>query len=99
MIETQTYNTLEEAKKAKGRDTIRHKNGLRPLHTNFINGKHEITFVKGTDDPHNAPELIEERRLQGIDRDRRDILKQKSKDGTLTGLEEKEIIKKLAELL
>jgi hypothetical protein len=32
------------------------KQGFRSLHTDHINNKIVVTFVKGTDDPHNSEE-------------------------------------------
>ena len=105
-IRIKAYETREKmkiGKKTINDNILLDAEKLRPLHTDYFNNDESdgliVTFVSELDDPHNSPEQVEQRRLQKIDSDRREILKQKSKDGTLTGLEEKEIIKKLAEML
>jgi len=39
---------------------IKQDNGFRALHTDFINNEekngYRVTYVSGTDDPHNSPE-------------------------------------------
>lgn len=99
VIEIEIYNTLELAKQAKARNSQRHLDGFRPLHTNFINEKYEVTFVKGTDDPHNAPDVVAQREAEQLKKDRDTELKQKAKDKTLTKDESEELLERLSELL
>ena len=78
MIETEIYNTLTEANQAKLRSDTRHQNGFRPLHTNFINGKYEVTFVNGLDDPHNDSVLVAQRAQEQTNRLRKEELNNKA---------------------
>ena len=76
---------------------------LRPYHTDFIfndvsNGL-LVTFVSELDDPNNAPELVEQRRLQKIDSDRIKILKEKTRNNTLSQQDKDEIIKRMVDML
>lgn len=94
------YSTREEMKLGKKEKTPQ---GFRPLHTDFKNNKESdgylVNFVKGTKDPHNAPELVEERRLQKIDRDRIKVLKEKKRNNTLSQQDKDEIIKRMVDML
>lgn len=79
----------------------KHSQGLRPLHTDFINNDesqgYRVTFVKGEDDPHNTPELVEKRRVEKINNDRKIELKEKAENNNLTPQEKDEILKRMAE--
>ena len=59
----------------------KHQQELRPLHTDFINNDekqgYRVTFVNGTDDPDNAPELILKREQQKTNRLRKEELQNK----------------------
>ena len=82
---------------------LKNKDGLRVLHPDFINNDesqgHHVTYVKGLDDPDNAPELVEERRLQKIDSDRIKLLKEKSRNNTLSQQDKDEITKRMVDML
>ena len=69
-IETEDYTT--RALMELGKDA-RNLNGWVSLNTDFINNNESdgfhVTFGKGTDDPSNSPEAIQERR---------DVLRQKT---------------------
>jgi len=84
-IETENYPTRTIMETAK---TIRNSNGWRSLHTDFINNKesdgYHVTFVNGSDDPHNSPEAITERETKKIERDRTQKLKEKLKNRTIS---------------
>jgi len=97
VIDYLTRDLMEQGK------TLKNSQGLRPLHTDFINNDesqgYQVTFVDGIDDPHNDPVLVVAREANKIVRDRNEELKQKAKDGTLTEADKDEIIEKMAEKL
>ena len=76
--EIKIYQTKDEMN--IGKTTFRAQ-GMRSLHTDFINNDekqgYRVTFVNGTDDPSNAPELVEERIQKQIDRIRKEELQNK----------------------
>lgn len=89
------FNTREERKaEIKLRAGV-----MRPMFPDFVNGKYKITFVDELDDPDNDPVLVAQRAADKVKRDRDKELKQKIKDGTSTKAEDKEILKRLAEML
>ena len=73
IIDYPTRELMKIGKKEK------HDLGLRSLHTDFINNDekqgYRITFVNGTDDPNNAPELIAQRAQEQINRLRKEELR------------------------
>lgn len=77
MIEIEIYDTLVQAKQAKARNGTRHRNGFRPIHTNLINGKYEVTFVDGIDDPENDPANVAQRAQEKANQVRKEELKNK----------------------
>lgn len=94
-IETEDYSTTDLMKQGK---KIRHDNGWRSLHTDFINNKesdgYHVTFVNGLDDPSNDPVIVAERVTQKIERDRTEELFIKFEtDGTLSPTEFMEFVK------
>lgn len=78
-VETEIYNTLEQAKQAQSRRSQRHRDGWRPLKIDKLpDGKYQITFVNGTDDPDNIPDPNQ------ADRDRYEVLGMKIDADTIT---------------
>jgi len=73
----------------------KHSQGLRPLHTDFINNDesqgYRVTFVKGTDDPSNSPKADQRR----IDFQRQKILREKLKNRILSQPELLELLDSL----
>ena len=61
---------------------IKNKDGFRVLHPDFINNDekqgYRITWVKGLDDPNNAPELVAQREQQQTNQLRKEELQNKS---------------------
>ena len=61
--------------------TIFNGQGLRSLHTDFINNDekqgYRVTFVDGVDDPNNAPELVAKREQEKTNRLRKEELQNK----------------------
>ena len=61
---------------------LKNKDGFRVLHPDFINNDesqgHHITWVKGNDDPHNAPELVAQREQEKTNQLRKEELQNKS---------------------
>jgi len=53
MIETEDYKNRKVMSRGKA---VRTGNGWRALHTDFINNLYHVTFVIGSDDPHNSDE-------------------------------------------
>ena len=60
---------------------IKNKDGFRVLHPDFINNDekqgYKFTWVKGIDDPINAPELVAKRAQQQTNRLRKEELQNK----------------------
>lgn len=79
------YSTREEYKIDS---KLKNKNGFRVLHHDFINNDesqgHHVTFVKGVDDPSNAPELVTQREQDKTKRRRIQTLDAKVDAGTAT---------------
>jgi len=88
------YQTKAELKQGYA---LKNSQGMRSLHTDFINNDesqgYRVTFVDGLDDPHNAPELVEQRRLQKIDNDRKINLKEKLKNDSISMPELRELLR------
>ena len=86
--EIKEYSSREEMKQGK---VLKHSQGLRPLHTDFINNDesqgYRVTFVDGSDDPNNAPELVAQRAQDKTNRLRKEELQNKS-DITLPEMQE-----------
>ena len=65
----------------KADSIIKNKDGFRVLHHHFVNNDeskgHRITWVKGVDDPHNAPKLVEQRVQEQTNRLRKEQLQNK----------------------
>ena len=63
-----------------GKTTFRAQ-GMRSLHTNFINNDesqgYRVTFVNGIDDPNNAPELVAQRAKEQTNQLRKEELQNK----------------------
>ena len=82
---------------------IMNQQGLRVLHPDFIDNDkskgYRITYVDGLDDPHNSPDVVEERRLEKIDSDRIKLLKEKKRNNTLSQQDKDEIIKRMVDML
>ena len=78
MIRQEICDTLELCKIAKLRTSTNHKDGFRPLHTHLKNEKYTITWVKGLDDPNNAPELVAQREQEKTNQLRKEELQNKS---------------------
>ena len=72
------YPTIEAY---KADSIIKNKDGFRVLHPDFINNDesqgYRITWVKGLDDPNNAPELVEQREQEKTNRQRKEELNNK----------------------
>ena len=76
--EIKDYQTRELMK--IGKTTFRAQ-GMRSLHTNFINNDesqgYRVTFVNGIDDPNNAPELVAQRAKEQTNQLRKEELQNK----------------------
>jgi len=74
-----------------------HTQGMRALHTDFINNDesqgYRVTFVDGTDDPNNDPALVAKRDADEIEQTRVNELILKLDDSTITASEIKEFLK------
>ncbi len=86
------YLTRDLMKQGK---ILKHSQGLRPLHTDFINNDesqgYRVTFVDGTDDPNNSPEAIQ----RELEFQRQKILREKLKNRTISQPELLELLEKL----
>lgn len=80
-IETEDYITRDLMKQGK---KIRHSNGWRSLHTDFINNNesqgYHVTFVNGSDDSDNSPEADQRR----TEFQRQKVLREKLRNRTMT---------------
>ena len=60
---------------------LKHSQGLRPLHIDFINNDesqgYRVTFVDGLDDPNNASELIAQREQEKTNQLKKEELQNK----------------------
>ena len=72
------YQTKAELKAGY---TLKNNQGLRPLHTDFIDNDeskgYRVTFVNGLDDPNNAPELVAQRTQEKTNQLRKEELQNK----------------------
>ena len=88
------YQTRAEMKIGKKEKNLL---GLRSLHIDFINNDEKqgfrVTFVSGLDDPNNAPELVEERRLEKINKDIKRNLNEKLKNDSISMPELRELLR------
>ena len=89
-IETEDYATkilMESGKK------IRHDNGWRPFHTDFINNDelqgYHVTYVNGIDDPHNSSEAISDR----LEQQRIRTLREKLEDDSISFSQLKDLLR------
>lgn len=99
-LEIIDYPTRDLMKTGK---TLKHSQGFRSLHTDFINNDesdgYRVTFVNGLDDPNNDPILVRKRLDDKLKRERDAELKQKAKDKDLSKTESDELLERLSELL
>ena len=93
VIDYFTRDSMLQGKKEK------HSQGLRPLHTDFINNKesdgYRVTFVNDSDDPHNSPEAIEKQNADKVKRKRDEELREKLRNRTISQPELLELLEKV----
>jgi len=64
---------------------------MRALHTDLIDNKWVVTFVSGTDDPHNSDESKKTQTIQKTNLSRKKVLEAKIKKEDLTLIELNEL--------
>ena len=86
------YATRDLMKQGK---ILKNSQGLRPLHTDFINNDESqgfrVTFVDGSDDPHNSLEENQKR----LDFQRKKVLREKLKNRTISQPELLELLESI----
>lgn len=87
------YNTLSEMKTATSRSGQRHRDGWRPIQTDFINNQYKVTFVNGSDDPDNSPSSVAKRNKRKSNQQKLNLLLSKLENDSITFSEVKEFLR------